>query len=669
MSPVPSSLQLFFSAKSIAIIGASREPQKVGYQILKNLQQNSKLKLFPINPKANSIRKLQSYPSILDVDSTIDVAVIAVPVQFIQPVIQECIQKKVKAVVVVTAGFSESSASGKKAQADLIEQLKHANIALLGPNTLGLINPYKNLNASFAGQGILEGSTALISQSGAMLTALFDTLSSQNLGCSFAVSLGNKAGISEIEALEFAAEDPHTKYIALYLESFTNLPEFFRLTSQISKRKPVVVLKGGRSKQGQTASLSHTAALATNYELLKSAQYQMGYVLVDTVEEFIRTIQFFEQQKSLPENVMIVTNAGGPGVNTVDLVSHHGIELAKWSAKSKDHIEDLEPKIKVSNPLDVLGDANADRFKIALLQLQRDVNIDAGLFIITQQAVTDIPEIVEMFCENKGKKPVFISVIGGDALEKFRKKLREHGYTCAEFPSDLIPMLNVSQQLSSAQFRQQFFPEKILPQNPITADFDLSQAFELLKEYQFEIPAYYLANEENAVKNFKFPLYAKTANLQLKHKKKVGAVFGLVNTLAEARNAYEKLSKFGNQVLYQHVVEGGVELLLGVRRDDQFGLYLACGLGGSDTDVFSDRQYIFLPATKKQLREAFEQTMAYKLLVKEADTAKRIPQVVDQLMHLQRLILEHQEIVELEINPLIVTKHDCWAVDVKVSSL
>lgn len=664
-------LASFFTAKCVAVIGASREPAKVGNQIFRNLLINEKLQVIPVNPKARSILNHPCVASITHIEQHVDLAVIVVPAPYVPQVIDECIEKKVKGIVLITAGFAETSKGGAKLQQEITTKLEDAGIALLGPNTLGFVYPSKGLNASFASQQIEPGSLALISQSGAMLTALFDEMESRKVGCSFAVSLGNKGGITENECLEYALNDPHTKTIGLYLESFANLPEFFALTSKISKRKPVIVLKGGRSKQGHSASVSHTAALATNYELLKTAQTQMGFVLVDTIEEFSQTLFFVEQQKALPENVMIMTNAGGPGVNTTDLVAQHQVNLAKWSSYSVDHITQHFPNLKPSNPFDLLGDARTDRFQLAVDQAQRDQNIDAIVVIITQQAVTDMSSIVEMLIHHKGKKPILVSLIGGTRLEKLRQKLRAHNILCTNYPNTLINILSLVHKVSAAQYSPTIFRQ--FPANhqpPTTNRLSIDHAFTLLSDYGFQVPRYAIAHSPQDIKHFVYPLYAKTANLTIKHKKRVGAVAGMVGNDQEAKKAYKTLAKFGNTVLYQELVHNNGELLLGAHRDDQFGWYVAFGLGGSQTDLVQDRAYVFLPATVEHIEAKFKTTKAYQLIksLEEQNGEKgSVRQFIQCVKNLQQLIKDHPHLKEIEINPLMVNPHGFWAADIKIA--
>lgn len=666
-------LSSFFHPSSIAVIGASRDSKKVGHQILKNLLEYKDGEVYPVNPTAHSILGLTTYPNLAEIPKKVELAIIAVPLPFVEQVIDDCVNKKVEAVVIITAGFAEMSTEGKALQEKIETKLKENNIDLLGPNSLGFLSPYHSLNASFANQKIVPGSLALISQSGAMLTALFTEMESNKVGCSFAFSLGNKAGISENEALEFASQDSHTKVIGLYLESFVDLPKFFQLASVVSKEKPVILLKGGRSKTGQAASVSHTAALATNDVLLKEAATQFGFVMVDTVEEFIETIFFLEKFKTLPENTMIITNAGGPGVNTVDVSEYKNLTLAQWSETSAENLKHELPNSHITNPLDVIGDANAERFSLAIRQAQRDQQIDSIVVIITQQSVTNIPEVVEMLMELKGKKPICVALIGGEKFNHYRKMLNSSGIFCTEYPNAIIEVLSIAKRAAEAKYiSEKFVPFKTPKQANFQKNYanDLHATFQLLGEYGFKLPIYSIINDEKNLERVKVPVYAKTANLALAHKKDVGAIYGIAKTPEDVQASYQKLKKFGESVLYQSIIEADLELLLGVNRDPQFGPYLAIGLGGSWTNVLSDRSYTFLPTSKKILKIKLQQTKAYDALDKLSTkfTQNIIGKIVELMAQLQKLMHDHPEIQELEINPLMINKKGVWAADVKIKT-
>ncbi len=675
--------------KSVAIVGVSVEPQKVGHQVFANLLSFPG-KIYPINPKHKKIAGHDCFPDVLSIPDHIDLVVIATPSSTVEDIVHQCIDKKVKAVIIITAGFAENGKAGKKIQERIALLLKNNGIALLGPNTLGAINPYSKLNASFAPSHIDKGSIALISQSGAMLTTIFSQFSSRGFGCSFALSLGNSAGITVNDALQYASDDPNTHLIALYLESIPDLPHFFYLTKEISQRKPILFLKGGVTDQGQHASLSHTAALATDSTLLREAQHQFGYTMVDTIEQFIETSFFIDRLKQLPLSLMILTNAGGPGVNSVDLAATAGIRLASWTPATIHRFATTLPRVVPHNPTDLLGDASVADIETALAFANEDPLIDSVLLIVTPQAVTDVPGIVKMLIarqENKQKKvkPLIVALMTGEEYRRELVKLRSSGITAVEYANEGVEIyayLSHARASQRADRSSQVMKEQAqsiatnpsLPKAlesrrsfPLAVN-ELSAVYLLLEAYGFTLPRCAIVKEQKQLDELDaldpkrvYPLIAKTANLTLKHKAVLGAVIKDIQNKDQATEAFGKLQKFGNQVVFQEVIEGAIEVIIGCRRDPVYGPFLAIGTGGSLTNIIADRAYIFLPASAKEVRSAFKRTKLFTLL-----TSMQRELVITTLERCQSLFKEHSEIFELEINPLMVTKEEAYLADVKV---
>jgi acyl-CoA synthetase (NDP forming) len=321
------------------------------------------------------------------------------------------------------------------------------------------------------------------------------------------------------------------------------------------------------------------------------------------------------------------------------------------------------------NPLDLLGDASPERFSLALQVAQHDMNIDAIILIVTPQSVTDMPGIVNQLIAHRGKKPLFVSLIGGDHLESLRKKMREHHIIANDFPNEAVETLGLLLKTCKHTYEGQrhiplagkYKASRALPLMAPTVE----ATFQLLKKYDFRLPKYFLITEHHSKKLLKlsYPLFAKTANLSLLHKKEVGAVFGIVENADEAHTAYEQLSAFGNEVLFQEVLEVNQEILIGAEKDPQFGWYMTFGMGGSYTNLLADRQYAFLSATKTQLKAAWNKTKAAEAL---KDNPRASLQVVELLLSLQKLLQENPWIKTLEINPVVVNEKGVWAADVKI---
>jgi len=474
--------------------------------------------------------------------------------------------------------------------------------------------------------------------------------------------------LSENDCLEYAANDPQTRVIALYLESFSDIPHFFELVSSISKKKPIIVLKGGTSQRGQAASASHTAALATNQILLAAAAKQMGFVLVSTIEELINTVFFLSRHQYLIRNAMIITNAGGPAVNTIDRLTEENVDLAIWSKFSLNELDRLIPHMPIHNPFDLLGDASPERYKFAVQVAQRDPEIDSILVIITPQAVTDIPAIVEQLILLKGKKPILVSLMGGDHLEKSRDKLRQSGFTCTDFPNDLVNILQFTRKVTDSHFTKKRFITSSVHNSQLVLKSSaptLTNVFSLLEEHGLKVPKFEIITEDTFpdLQKMKFPVFAKTANLNIQHKKAVGALFGKVESVDEAEKAYKHLVQFGPEVLFQVEIDMDVELLIGIENDLQFGLYLSIGLGGSHSNILADRAYVFLPANKEELISAWEETKAAKILTKNHMSE----QVIETMITLQKIVMKNPWIKSIEINPLAINSRGVWVADVKLT--
>ena len=673
--------------KSIAIVGVSRDPEKVGHQIFVNLS-HTKADVFPVNPKYKKILGRSCFESLLSIPAAVDLVVIATPSSVVEDVVDEAIDKRVGAVIIIAAGFAETGASGRQLQEKIAHKLAAHNILLLGPNTLGVINPHEKLNASFSPHMLVAGNIALISQSGAMLTTMSSEFESRNVGCSFAISLGNKAGINENDALDLALADKNTKIIALYLESISNAQEFIYKCKIVSETKPVILLKGGDTKAGQQASLSHTAALATDTNLLYHASQQMGFVVVETIEQLFETTMFLDKLTTLPENLLILTNAGGPGVNTTDLASKGGVTLASWSPKSRERLARQLPRVSPNNPTDLLGDASTEDIEHAVVCALEDKNIASLLLIITEQSMTDVPGITDMLIEIYGSKhhpkPLIVALMGGESNHKSLRKLREHEITAVEYSNEAIEIYSYVEHIRrgrlldrSAGIMREL--EEVLEnqsssthiykrrQAPI-ASAELESVFICLENYGFTLPRSAIATSISDLDELDkldservFPLVMKTANLGLKHKALVGGVHLNIQNVEEAKTAYKSLNKFGERVLLQETITKATEVILGAKRDTPFGPFIAIGLGGSLTNVLSDRSYAFLPASTKELQNALRRTK----LINGLNTRER-EQVMLAMEHLSLMFKEHPEIMELEINPLMVTESCAYVADVKI---
>ena len=369
-----SELNPLFHAQSIAIIGVSSEPQKIGSVILKNLRDGGYAgKIFPVNPKYPTLYDLPCFPSLLAIQDNVDCACISIPAEYVKQAVMDAATKKVKSIVIITAGFGEKGAEGKALEKEIAQIAKDANIHILGPNCLGFMNLNDNINLSFAATTPAKGDIALISQSGAICTAMLDIAAKDMLGFSYVISVGNKADLSENQLLSYLLEDTKTNVIGAYLEDVHQGKELVDLYSSTRNAKPLIVIKPGTSEAGKKAIGSHTGAITGSTITFKTALAQKGIIEAQTLEEFYSLLQCFSLCKPLTgANIVIVTNAGGPGILTTDAVSAAGLNLATISEQTKATLKGMLPaEASVLNPIDILGDARADRFEKALTVLKR----------------------------------------------------------------------------------------------------------------------------------------------------------------------------------------------------------------------------------------------------------------------------------------------------------
>jgi acetyl coenzyme A synthetase (ADP forming)-like protein len=423
-----SALDCFFTPRSIAVVGASRNPLKLGYVLLDNLTRaRFPGPIFPVNPNAESVLGLPAYAHVDAIPAPVDLAVITVPNAAVETVIDECVRKAVPAAVIITAGFRETGAEGAAREAKLRERARAGGMRLIGPNSLGIINTYASLNATFSESAPFQYEVAVISQSGAMATAILDWARAIDVGFSKFVSLGNMADVSEVDLLGYLCDDPQTRLIVGYLEGFTDGRAFLDCARRVTAQKPLVVMKVGRSASGARAATSHTGALAASDVVVDAALRQAGVTRAYTMEElFDYTLAFSYLPLPPGPRVAIVTNAGGPGVMAVDAVERYGLELARLSPVSRDKLAEALPAAASSaNPIDVLGDAAADRYQTAIAIALEDPGVDAVLALLTPQAVTE-PERTARAITHLARmhdKPVVGVYMGGDAVARGRLML------------------------------------------------------------------------------------------------------------------------------------------------------------------------------------------------------------------------------------------------------
>ena len=679
-------LNNFFNPKSIAVIGASSNREKLGYGMLRNILDHSYCgKVYPVNLKYNKVQGIKAYPSVLDIKQKIDLAVIVIPARAVNFVLTECGEAKIKNVIIISAGFKEIGKEGNVLERKMKEIAKKYKINVLGPNCLGILDSTNNLNASFAEGMVQKGSIGFISQSGAICTGMLDWANLNNVGFSRFVSMGNKAMISEIELLEFFKTDKKTKVVLAYLESIERGKEFMKVAAELAKTKPLFIIKPGTSKASCDAMKSHTGALANSEEAIKVAFSQAGIVRVNNLEELFNVAKLLSRYDSLSSNrIAIITNAGGPGVISTDEVEENGFKMAVFRKETTNILKKgLPPTANIHNPVDVIGDAKADRYEVAIKALLADKNVSGIISILTPQKTTEIKKTADVLVKSskKSSKPVLASFIGGVSIESEVKMLNESSLACYNYPSQAAFSLGKLWQYKKAKKNAANYL-RMLNNNRSNLDnkevlddsLDFIQSLNILKSYKIPIVKSLLAkNYFEAVslaKKIGYPVALKISSNKISHKTEVGGVKININSDLEVKEYFDQASKkLGDKldgIIIQPMVKGA-EIILGVKKDENFGHLIMFGLGGIFTEITKDVSFRFAPIDKTEALKMIKEIKSFKIL----DGYRNLPKVnldsiADALVGLSNLISEHKEVKELDINPLIVTEKECFAVDVRI---
>jgi acetyl coenzyme A synthetase (ADP forming)-like protein len=680
-------LDNFFNPKTIAVIGASRTPGKVGHDILKNLiQYGYQGVVYPINPEATEILGLKVYPSILSVPSEIGLAVVVVPPRSVSDVIGQCGEKGIDSAVIITAGFKESGSEGTKLEDELVQKAKESGIRFIGPNCLGIIDTHSGINASFAKGMPSKGNIGFFSQSGALGIAVLDLALSEDIGFSKFISMGNKADVSDEEIMQTLSEDENTKVILGYIEGVKDGKKFVEIASRVSKNKPLIILKSGVTSSGIKAASSHTGALAGRETSFDAAFKQSGVIRVNTIGDLINYALAFANQP-LPQgpNVAIITNSGGPGILAADACDRLGLQLVPLHKEIVDQLRTfLPPFASFYNPVDILGDATAERYEKALYAVVQDDKVNGILVLLTPTAVVDVDGTAKAIANiaHLIDKPVLTSFMGKKSVESGAKILMKYHVPNYSYPEHAVSSLNV-------MYKYNIWiksPEKVYPRieglkEKVHDIFERvkeekrehlrdSEVYEVLNAYGFLQPRSLLARTSEeavaAAKGIGYPVVMKIVSPQVIHKSDIGGVRINVNSKKEIENTFFDITTRVRQVIptahihgvmIQEMISGGKEVIIGITRDTQFGHMIMFGLGGIYVEVLKDVSFRIVPLSKEDAYEMIRETKVFPLLrgvrgEAEADTEA----IENSLLILSQMALDFPQIIEAEINPLLVKK-------------
>ncbi|MQY74840.1 MAG: CoA-binding protein [Clostridia bacterium] len=682
-------MQNFFCPDSVAVIGAAREEKKVGRIIFDNIINSGyKGKLFPVNLKADKIHGIKCYHSVLDIPNDLDLAIIVIPAQFVSQVLEECSKKNMKWAIVISAGFKETGIEGAKRERQLIEKAKDYGIRILGPNCLGIIDTECPINATFSPHMPPRGKIGFISQSGALGTSILDWAKTNKIGISKFVSLGNKADISENDLFDDWENEKDTEVITAYLEGVKYGREFIRISSKVSKKKPIIVIKSGNTDAGARAVSSHTGTLAGSAKAYDAAFKQAGIIRANNTRDLFNYATAFSYQP-LPKGkkVVIITNAGGPGIMATDECDKSNIFLASLGKETIDSLKEFLPEAaNFYNPVDILGDALADRYKKTLEVIVKDSNVDAVVVLLSPQAMTQpyrtASAIVEVM-ENSGKSiPVLTSFMGGSEVKKAVKFLAEKNIPNFDIPEEAIDTLKVMMEHTDWKSRKSFPIEdfnvdkgrvkKIFYQCQNEGRLELGEmeAREILEAYDIRMPKAELACDIDEAKEIAgrigYPLVLKIVSPNILHKTDVGGVKIGIDNEKELEENYNQIlfsaSKYMPDanirgILVQEFIKDKKETIIGMSEDPQFGPMIMFGLGGIYVEALKDVSFRIAPLSRQVAREMIEEIKTIKLLKgTRGEDPSDIDSIIEIILRVSQLVTDFPEILEMDINPLFVKK-------------
>jgi acetyl coenzyme A synthetase (ADP forming)-like protein len=677
-------LEKLFKPSSIAVIGASSVPGKIGYMVLDHLvSQGYKGKIIPVNPKADEIFGLKCYKELSRYRREIDLSVITVPTEYVKNAVIASVEAGAGALVVITAGFKEVDKAGAELEKEIVEICRKNNVRMLGPNVLGIINTHHSMNASFDFHQIKKGNISVISQSGAICGAIIRWADLKQIGLAKVISIGNKADISEIDLLEALADDEDTRVIVGYLESIADGKDFIRAAEKVTQKKPVIIFKAGTSSAGMKAASSHTGSLAGADVAYGAAFRRSGVIRAETFEQLYDYATAFSMQPAPKgKSVAIITNAGGLGVICADAVENSGLKVAQLAHQTATALKKKLPNAaSVGNPIDVLGDADQERYKIAVKTAMEADSVDAVAALLTVQDLTRGLEIAQVIAEcTNGVKPLLACFMGGkDAIPALEELVTSN---LPDYPSP-ERMVNALKAMYDYNLWTHRPPRDVtcFPVNKRRVDrvfntykrmgnFQVGEvdAKKVLRAYGFSVPNGALclsaAQAVDVAEWAGYPVAMKIVSKDIIHKSDVGGVKINLRNKDDVRDAYDLMMLRIPNVVPEAQLEGvyveqmapkGREVILGMTRDPQFGPMMMFGLGGIFVEVMKDVSFNLAPITKEEAMQMLITTKSYELLkgIRGQD-AVDIDAIATSLQYISQLVTDFPQIVEMDINPFMV---------------
>ncbi|MCY0883393.1 MAG: acetate--CoA ligase family protein [Acidianus infernus] len=657
------SLDPLFRPKSIAVVGASRNREKIGNIILRNLLSTYRGKIYPVNNKAEEIEGMKSYKTLKEIPGDVDLAIISVPRQFAVEVMEDAVEKVVKASIVITSGFREVGEEGAKLEEELISTARKGGIRVLGPNTMGLISP--DFNGTFAYANVQRGEIALVVQSGGIGAYMLDWAQRTRTGISFLVSMGNQADVKEYEVIDYLSRDPETRAIFVYLEGVSDGEKFLDVVPDAASRKPVVFIKGGATAKGAEAVKTHTGSLAGSYEVFKAAIKTVGGIFVEDLSDFLNLTRFVTSAEPIKGDILVVTNSGGHGVLTSDAISRSGLNMVDIPDRIKDELRKILPVTSLpKNPLDLSGDAGRDRYAEAMKIVQ---DLDCTKLVIVQSLpVVSCSEVAKVLLNYKGKGVV--GVMMGVDEDSALRILESASIPAFNFPEAAVRAIRYLTSKPNPR-------KKIRIAQPISSALELTKGKEYLADYEalklmeiygIKTPKWGIAQSEEEAQrvadSIGYPVVMKISADKPLHKTEMkGVVMNVEKDMV--KSVYKQLSQITKRVMIQEQLTG-LEVFVGGLKDPVFGHTVLVGSGGIYVEVLKNVSYGISPVYEDEALEMLKESKVHDML-----TARKRGydegSLIRTIVTVSRMIVD-LNIKEMDINPLIVNEKGAFAVDVRI---
>jgi acetyltransferase len=699
-------LDKIFNPKNVAIIGASDEENSVGYAIVKNFTQLGYAgKVYFVNIRKPEILGVKTYQKVEQIPEPVDLAMIATPAKTVPSVVEECGRAGVKGVIIVSAGFKETGSEGKALETKILETAKKFGIRIIGPNCIGIIRPRINLNATFVDKMPKPGKVAFLSQSGALGSAILDWAIHENIGFSNFVSVGSMIDVDFGDLIDYFGTDPKTKSILMYIEGITEARKFMSAARHFARTKPIIVVKAGKFSESAKAAASHTGSLSGEDAIYDAAFKRAGIVRVEEIEDLFNAAEVLGTQP-LPRgpNLAVITNAGGPGVMATDALIAKGGKLAKLCQKTMNKLDSVLPPFwSKGNPIDVLGDAKADRYKATVEACLNDENIDGILIIFTQQAISEAVEIAKTIVElAKSKtyqnKTILTSFMGYGAVQEANSILNANNIPTYSTPENAIKtymyMYQYERNLELIYETPEELPVDATPpkrpimailRNAATENRELlteDEAKKILTYYNFPIVKTEVATTADQAVAFAqemgYPVVLKILSPQIIHKTDAGGVFLDIKSNAEVKQAFDLIMQRAKAynpnadilgVTVQPMIsKKGYEVIIGGKTDPLFGPVILFGMGGVGVELFKDYAIGLPPLNTTLIRRMMEETKVYQLLKGYRNVPPANIKLLEEITLLfSQFLIDFPQIKEIDINPLLINEKEAYILDARVT--